>query len=104
METWPLSRHVVAFARRQEGQLVVIVAARLFVELSHGDPDEAIPELPRASAWSGTTVRFPAVSHAVVLENILTGEFFSTDDGSIRLTEAFRHIAWAALVAGDRRS
>jgi (1->4)-alpha-D-glucan 1-alpha-D-glucosylmutase len=96
----PLSRHVVAFARRHEGQMLVVVAGRLFVDLSRrGADDGAIPALPDATRWNGTTVRLPVGVRAVVLENLLTGESLSIKEESIGLIDALHWMPWAAFHA-----
>ena len=97
----PLEKHVVAFARRHEGQVLLILAGRLFVGLSnHGADDDAAPALPDAAKWNGTTVHLPADIGAIALDNLLTGETVPAAAGSVRLTDAFRHMPWAALVIG----
>jgi (1->4)-alpha-D-glucan 1-alpha-D-glucosylmutase len=94
----PLSRHVVAFARRHEDQVLVVVAGRLFVDLSRRSADEdAIPALPEATRWKGTTVCLPAGVGAVMLENLLTGESLSVGEGAIRLDDALRWMPWAVF-------
>ena len=96
----PLSKHVVAFARRHGNQVLLVVAGRLFADLSRpGTEDGAAPALPGAATWNGTTVRLPAGQDAMDLENLLTGESLSADGGTVRLADAFRHMPWAALVA-----
>jgi (1->4)-alpha-D-glucan 1-alpha-D-glucosylmutase len=96
----PLSRHVVAFARRHEGQMLVVVAGRLFVDLSgRGADDGAIPALPDATRWNGTTVRLPVGVRAMVLENLLTGESLSIKEESIGLIDALQWMPWAAFHA-----
>ncbi|UVH54959.1 malto-oligosyltrehalose synthase [Variovorax paradoxus] len=94
----PLSKHVVAFARRHEGQVLVVVAGRLFVDLSRrGADDGAIPALPEATRWKGTTVRLPEGVRSAVLENLLTGESLSVGEGSICLDDALRRMPWAVF-------
>ncbi|SFP37183.1 malto-oligosyltrehalose synthase [Variovorax sp. 770b2] len=97
----PLAKHVVAFARRHEGQVLVILAGRLFVGLSdHSADEDATPALPDAMRWDGTTVRLPEDLGATGLCNLLTGETVSAAAGTVRLADAFRHLPWAALVVG----
>lgn len=96
----PLSKHVVAFARRHGNQMLLVVAGRLFADLSRpGTDDGAAPALPDAAKWNGTTVGLPAGHDAIALENLLTGESFSADGGTVRLADAFHRMPWAALVA-----
>jgi (1->4)-alpha-D-glucan 1-alpha-D-glucosylmutase len=97
----PLAKHVVAFARRHEGQVLVILAGRLFVGLSDdGAHEDATPALPDAAKWNGTTVRLPSGLGAPALGNLLTGETIAAEAGALRLTDAFHHLPWAALVIG----
>ncbi|MDQ0036228.1 (1-_4)-alpha-D-glucan 1-alpha-D-glucosylmutase [Variovorax boronicumulans] len=100
----PMARHVVAFARRHEGQTLVILAGRLFVGLSADAA--AAPTLPPAAAWNGTTVRLPEGLGTAALGNLLTGESIPVDAGArtVRLADAFRHMPWAALVIEQTRS
>ena len=96
-----MKRHVVAFARRHEDQVLVILAGRLFVGLAaHGADDVAMPPLPDAASWNGTTVRLPEGLGAVALDNLLTGESVAAEAGTVRLSEALRHMPWAALAVG----
>ncbi|MDH6169175.1 (1-_4)-alpha-D-glucan 1-alpha-D-glucosylmutase [Variovorax boronicumulans] len=97
----PMQRHVVAFARRHGDQVLVILAGRLFVGLAaHGADDDATPSLPDAARWNGTTVRLPEGLGAAALDNLLTGESVAADAGTVRLSEALRHMPWAALAVG----
>lgn len=97
----PMARHVVAFARRHGEQVLVILAARLFVGLAgRGADDPAVPALPEAAAWNGTTVRLPAGLGVAALDDLLAGETVAAEAGTVRLADAFRHMPWAALVVG----
>ncbi|NVM90843.1 (1-_4)-alpha-D-glucan 1-alpha-D-glucosylmutase [Variovorax sp. SG517] len=96
----PLSRHIVAFARRREGRMLVIVAGRLFVDLARSDAhdDGVVPALPAAGKWNGTAVRLPADVGAAAFKNLLTGEPLAVEEGRVRLVDALRRMPWAALV------
>jgi (1->4)-alpha-D-glucan 1-alpha-D-glucosylmutase len=97
----PLARHVVAFARRHEGQMLVVVAGRLFVGLSspQGAEDGAAAALPDAARWNSTTVRLPQGVGALALENLLTGESLPAEGDDVRLADALRLMPWAAFHA-----
>jgi (1->4)-alpha-D-glucan 1-alpha-D-glucosylmutase len=91
-----LARHVVAFARRHEGQALVVVAGRLFAGLCPAD--SAAPVLAQGEAWRGTTLRLPKALEGAVLENLLTGERFTAGLDALSLADALRHMPWAAFV------
>jgi (1->4)-alpha-D-glucan 1-alpha-D-glucosylmutase len=91
-----LARHVVAFARRHEGQALVVVAGRLFAGLCPAD--SAAPVLAQGEAWRGTTLRLPKALEGAVLENLLTGERFTAGLDALSLAAALRHMPWAAFV------
>jgi (1->4)-alpha-D-glucan 1-alpha-D-glucosylmutase len=92
-----MSRHVVAFARRHQGQALLVLSGRLFGELAQGG-DAALPTLPAAAVWQDTAVRLPAwLPAGAVLENLLTGELLAAENGEIRLAAAFACVPWAAL-------
>ncbi|MET3372631.1 (1-_4)-alpha-D-glucan 1-alpha-D-glucosylmutase [Variovorax boronicumulans] len=101
----PLARHVVAFARRHEGQMLVVVTGRLFAVLSrHGAGDDNVrPVLPEAQVWRGTTVRLPDGVHGALLENLLTSESLSAAEGRIDLADALQAMPWAAFHARTPR-
>ncbi len=103
-----LARHVVAFARRHEAELLVVVTGRLFVELCPGGaaasagaapaaPATLSPALPQGDVWRGTTVRLPAGLRGAVLENLLNGERVAADGDLLQLSDALRHMPWAAF-------
>jgi (1->4)-alpha-D-glucan 1-alpha-D-glucosylmutase len=78
--------------------VLVVVAGRLFVDLSRRGADEgAIPALPEATRWKGATVCLPAGVRSVMLENLLTGESLSVGEGAIRLDDALRWMPWAVF-------
>lgn len=94
----PAARHVVAFARRHEGQMLVVVAGRLFVGLSpQGAEGGAVAALPDGASWRGTTLRLPPDVRAVVFEELLTGESLPIDGGEVPLADALRRMPWAAF-------
>ncbi|WP_432725290.1 malto-oligosyltrehalose synthase [Variovorax sp. W6] len=97
----PLSRHVVAFARRHGDQTVLVVAGRLFAAISRHDADAATaPMLPEPAKWADTTIRLPTGLAAGTFRNLLAREVVSTagDADRLRLSDAFARMPWAALV------
>ncbi|VTU17036.1 malto-oligosyltrehalose synthase [Variovorax sp. RA8] len=85
--------HVVAFMRRHEDRVLVLIAARLFSSLA------AISEPPLGEVWEDTTVRLPEVPEGTRFENVLTGETLVVHGGVIRMAAAFAHFPGAALWA-----
>ncbi|WP_181360491.1 malto-oligosyltrehalose synthase [Variovorax sp. WS11] len=85
--------HVVAFARRHEDQMLVLIAARLFSSLA------ASGEAPVGELWGDTVVRLPEVAEGMRFENVLTGEMLAVHEGVIRVSAAFAHFPGAALRA-----
>jgi len=92
----PLARHVVAFARRYEGRVLVVMAGRLFAGIAHG-AESGAPMLPNAAAWRGTRVVLPEELERAGFENALTGEALSVNGRAVSLDEAFVRMPWAAL-------
>ncbi|MCY1541584.1 Maltooligosyl trehalose synthase [compost metagenome] len=96
----PLARHVAAFARRHEGQMLVVVTGRLFAALSRRSTgDDVAPGLPDAQVWKGTTVRLPEGVREVAFENLLTRESLTAGEGRIDLADALRCMPWGAFHA-----
>ncbi|WP_076998364.1 malto-oligosyltrehalose synthase [Variovorax sp. KK3] len=91
----PKAAHVVAFARRHEGRLLVLATARLYSTLA---PQR---EPPVGACWDDTVVRLDGMPDGTRFENALTGETVVLRDGVIRLTEAFAQLPGAALWALD---
>jgi (1->4)-alpha-D-glucan 1-alpha-D-glucosylmutase len=90
-----MARHVVAFARRHEDEMLLVVAGRLFAGLS--ESAGTVPALPGGGAWRDTVVRVPHELEGEVVENLLTGERLTVRGGALRLSEALRHVPWAAF-------
>ncbi|WP_238137055.1 malto-oligosyltrehalose synthase [Variovorax sp. JS1663] len=87
--------HVVAFARRHGGRLLVLAAARLCSTLA---PQR---EPPVGECWEDTVVRVEGLPDGTRFEQVLTGETVVLREGVIRMTEAFAHMPGAALWALD---
>jgi (1->4)-alpha-D-glucan 1-alpha-D-glucosylmutase len=93
----PLARHVVAFARRHEGRMLVVIAGRLFAGIARIGADGVMPVLPQAAAWRGTRVVLPEGFGSAGLENVLTAEQLADDGSVVALDEAFHRMPWAAF-------
>jgi (1->4)-alpha-D-glucan 1-alpha-D-glucosylmutase len=90
--------HVVAFARRHDGQGLIAVAGRLFASLGL-EP----PALPLGEAvWGDTELDLGFVPSGAPLTNILTGEVLNARAGRMPLACAFRHFPGAVLHYRDR--
>ncbi|MBT2325468.1 malto-oligosyltrehalose synthase [Variovorax paradoxus] len=83
--------HVIAFARGDGEQLLMVIAGRLFTGLA------AEGELPTGEPWQDTTVRVPAGAGGAIFENVLTGERIEARDSVIRLSVALGSFPAAAL-------
>ncbi len=92
----PLARHVVAFVRRHEGGMLVVIAGRLFAGIARAGAD-GVPELPDADAWRGTRVVLPDGVEGAGLVNVLTGESLFAENRTVSLEEAFCRMPWAAF-------
>jgi (1->4)-alpha-D-glucan 1-alpha-D-glucosylmutase len=92
------AEHVVAFARRHAGRLLVVIVGRLFTGLA------AEGELPIGELWQDTTVRLPDAFDAGEFENVMSGETLAAQDGLVRLSAALGCFPCAALWATSRES
>lgn len=89
------SAHLVAFARRQGPQSLVVLAGRLFADLP-----VAAQSLPiGAAAWGDTLVKMPHWPDGTRFENVLTGETLTVTNGTLRVAVALAHFPGAALLA-----
>lgn len=87
---------MVAFERRLGSDAMLVVAGRLFVGLAPGAG--TVPALAGGDTWRGTSVRLPADwAPGTVMENLLTGERITVDGEALQLSEALRHVPWAAF-------
>jgi (1->4)-alpha-D-glucan 1-alpha-D-glucosylmutase len=90
------AEHVVAFARRHEGTLLVVVAGRLYARLL-GEPGTA----PLGDAvWADTAVALD-LPDGTQLNNALTGESLVVERGRISVGSAFARLPAAALIGQD---
>ncbi|MEO8524830.1 MAG: malto-oligosyltrehalose synthase, partial [Caldimonas sp.] len=90
------ARHVVAFARRHEGAMLVVVVARLVAGLL-GEPDRAPCG---ASVWGDTEVEVE-LADGTRLRNVLDDGIVVVTGGRIALATAFARFPGAALVLAD---
>jgi (1->4)-alpha-D-glucan 1-alpha-D-glucosylmutase len=90
--------HVVAFARRVPGALLIVIAARLFASLMRNARAPAVGE----ACWSDTVVDASAVlgagAKSIEVVNVLTGSAVQLDAGEIRMADAFSEIPAAAFL------
>jgi (1->4)-alpha-D-glucan 1-alpha-D-glucosylmutase len=85
--------HVVAYARRNGPQWLVVVAARLYASLGL-QPDE----LPLGERWGDTEVVWPAAEAApAAMEDAIGGRRHAVTDGALRLRELLCDFPSAAL-------
>lgn len=98
------ARHVVAFARRDAGRWIVVIAGRLFA--GFGRP---VGVVPAGDDWGDTVVRLPTAAGASVpsppvFEDALTGEHHALAEGALRLARVLTEFPVAALfgVASER--
>ena len=92
------AEHVLAYARRHQGESVVVIAARLFARLM-GDPGA----LPLGEAvWSDTAVEVP-LAEGAQLQNVFTGETLVVQGGRVALARAFASFPGAVFVAKAAR-
>ncbi len=84
--------HLVAYARRLEGDSLVFIAGRLYAQLLV-EPER----LPLGEdVWGDTTVEVP-FADASVLENVISGERLRVADGRVRVADAWASFPGAAL-------
>ena len=83
--------HVVAFARRHEGELAIAAAPRLALTLMKGKE-----EPPLGHVWGNSELLLPAEATGRRLRNIFTGEVFAAG-GSILCRELFSLFPGALL-------
>jgi (1->4)-alpha-D-glucan 1-alpha-D-glucosylmutase len=88
----PAAGHVVAFARRQGRQAMIVAAGRLFARLPAA-PGRFAPD---AAAWRGTVVAAPSEATAR-FSNLFTGASAENFD----LDRLFDPLPVAVLIAGE---
>jgi (1->4)-alpha-D-glucan 1-alpha-D-glucosylmutase len=89
----PRQNHVVAFARRNGGRMVVAVVPRLLAAASTA----RIPPL-ESEFWQDTRLTVPAESRPAFLRNVFTGDSVALEaDGGLAVAEALRTLPVALL-------
>lgn len=88
----PLSKHVIAFARKHETGCVVVLGTRLSLE----HLDEAAPRIP-SPRWADTRVHLPTGCGPLV--DVLTGREFG-DVAEMNMSEVVRDLPVAVLRNG----
>jgi (1->4)-alpha-D-glucan 1-alpha-D-glucosylmutase len=91
----PAATHVLAFARRYRGQLVVSVATRLSAALLGNTP---LPHVPPA-VWEATTLALPRVEKARRWRDVLTGKMLDAAGDQVPLGAILSRLPVALLEA-----
>ena len=90
----PLSEHVVAFARRWEGQTAIVAVPRLTARLnSNADQPSLGPEL-----WKNTHLETKELGSPSKWMNVLTNSRLTTKDDGFEVGELFTHFPVALLL------
>ncbi len=87
------ARHVVAFARRHRGAVLVAVAARLYASLGL-EPGAA----PAGELWRDTCIDFAATGALGPWRDVLTGGVLTVEAGAVSLAAVFAAAPIALLV------
>jgi (1->4)-alpha-D-glucan 1-alpha-D-glucosylmutase len=88
----PRARHVVAFVRRKDDQVIVVATGRLFaqLELGRGTP-------PVGGIWKGTTIALPSWGYDLALRDALTGRWFQSGAQTFDLEQLFGLLPFVLL-------
>jgi (1->4)-alpha-D-glucan 1-alpha-D-glucosylmutase len=92
------SRHVLAYARRHEGRIVVCVVPRLTMKLG-----VAAGALPCGAVWGDTTLGLPFVAEGTVLRDVFSEEKRRLEGGVLRVGEVLTRFP-VAVLASERPS
>jgi (1->4)-alpha-D-glucan 1-alpha-D-glucosylmutase len=93
--TGPAAKHVVAFSRRYQKTVMVVIAGRLFARL----PRQPGALCPDALAWKDTMVDGLTMPGAV-FQNVLTGRAAEVPaDGNLAVDRILEELPFAVLVA-----
>jgi (1->4)-alpha-D-glucan 1-alpha-D-glucosylmutase len=87
--------HAVAFARRQDGRWIVVVATRLYASLGL-----AVGEAPVGAVWGDTTLQLPADAAGLALTESLCGIEHTVTAQGLPLAQLLRDFP-VALLTGD---
>jgi (1->4)-alpha-D-glucan 1-alpha-D-glucosylmutase len=94
------AERLCAFARKRQRQVVLVVAARWFTDLSLAG------ELPLGQAWAGTWLELPTLYAGTVWVNVLTGEKIAAYDRNgipvLDAEEIFRSFTCGLLLPDGR--
>jgi (1->4)-alpha-D-glucan 1-alpha-D-glucosylmutase len=85
--------HVIAYMRRHGGRSLIVIAGRLWMKLGVAEGKLPVGQ----QIWTDVSVDAGALTQP--LTNVLTGESVGTENGRIRLAEAFRSFPGAVLVS-----
>lgn len=98
--TGPAASHVIAFARQQKKETMVVAVGRLFARLPRG-PDTLCPD---ASAWKDTAVGGFAGQGAPLM-NVITGRSITlSTGGDLAVDQLFGDLPFAVLIADGATS
>jgi (1->4)-alpha-D-glucan 1-alpha-D-glucosylmutase len=86
------ARHVVAFARRRDDDVLVVATGRLFAQLGC-----ARGELPTGAVWNDTTLTLPPWGHELALRDALSGRVFQPNGVTFKLDELFSVLPFVLL-------
>jgi (1->4)-alpha-D-glucan 1-alpha-D-glucosylmutase len=84
---------LLAFARRQNGQSIVIAVGRLYASLDV--PAEILPL--GAEAWGDTALELGKLPDGLALHNVLTGETLMPQQGMLQAAQLFARFPLALL-------
>jgi (1->4)-alpha-D-glucan 1-alpha-D-glucosylmutase len=91
-------RHVVAFARKYEDEMLVVATPRLCAQLLKGTPGLPLGK----EVWGDTTIHLPG---AGTLHNIFTGEVINSTQAegpkTVSAADLFRSFPVALLMSGE---
>ena len=90
------AQHVIAFMRRHEGKVLMMIVVRLFALLDHAVHGQPMPLGP--AVWSDTRVMLPSGLSAAPMENQLTAERHPPFGGQIEVAAVLRVFPGAALI------
>ncbi|HEX4329214.1 MAG TPA: malto-oligosyltrehalose synthase [Burkholderiales bacterium] len=88
------AEHVVAYARRHQGQGVVVIAPRLYAALTGNGNSLPCGE----EAWKDTRVALPFLAPGTAVRHGFTGAAMVPEDGALRVAQACADFPVAVLV------
>ena len=93
------SRHAVAYMRRHEHDVLIVVAGRLFATLQ-----PLVNEPPTGAIWAGTVAELPSLPARARFTDVLTGTAFDIDpERPVMLDQVLAHFP-VAILHGSMRA